>query len=84
MTQKILYLVSEDWYFVSHRLGPSTLHPRRLTWKRSSRWPGPGTSSTEVPGSTRSISLKRSTRNLQLSTSCRPITPSFGGKVDIG
>jgi hypothetical protein len=24
------------------------------------------------------ISLKRSTQNLQLSTSCRPITPSFG------
>src|SRR5262252_1035690 len=30
------------------------------------------------------ISLKRSTQNLQLSTSCRPITPSFGGKADIG
>ncbi len=26
------------------------------------------------------ISLKRSTQNLQLSTSCRPITPSFGAK----
>jgi hypothetical protein len=26
------------------------------------------------------ISLKRSTQNLQLSTSCRPITPSFGPK----
>jgi hypothetical protein len=25
------------------------------------------------------ISPKRSTQNLQLSTSCRPITPSFGG-----
>src|ERR1019366_6112335 len=25
------------------------------------------------------ISLKRSTQNLQLSSSCRPITPSFGG-----
>jgi hypothetical protein len=24
------------------------------------------------------ISLKRSTQNLQLSTSCRPITPSLG------
>jgi hypothetical protein len=30
------------------------------------------------------ISLKRSTQNLQLSTSRRPITPSFGGKADIG
>jgi hypothetical protein len=29
------------------------------------------------------ISLKRSTQNLQLSTSRRPITPSFGGKADI-
>jgi hypothetical protein len=29
------------------------------------------------------ISLKRSTQNLQLSTSCRPITPSFD-KADIG
>ena len=29
------------------------------------------------------ISLKRSTQNLQLSTSwARPITPSFGGKAD--
>src|SRR6202051_3191725 len=25
------------------------------------------------------ISLKRSTQNIQLSPSCRPITPSFGG-----
>jgi hypothetical protein len=30
------------------------------------------------------ISLKRSTQNLQLSTSRRPITPSFRGKADIG
>ena len=30
------------------------------------------------------ISLKRSTQNLQLSTGRRPITPSFGGKADIG
>jgi len=29
------------------------------------------------------ISLKRSTQNLQLSTSRRPITPSFGSKADI-
>src|SRR6478736_3416960 len=29
------------------------------------------------------ISLKRSTQILQLSTSCRPITPSIGGKADI-
>jgi hypothetical protein len=29
------------------------------------------------------ISLKRSTQNLQLSTGRRPITPSFGGKADI-
>ena len=29
------------------------------------------------------ISLKRSTQNLQLSTSCRPITPSFGGKATV-
>jgi hypothetical protein len=27
------------------------------------------------------ISLKRSTQNFQLSTSCRPITPSFGNGV---
>jgi hypothetical protein len=30
------------------------------------------------------ISLKRSTQNLQLSTSCRPITPSVGVREDIG
>ena len=30
------------------------------------------------------ISLKRSTQNLQLSTGRRPITPSFGGRADIG
>jgi hypothetical protein len=29
------------------------------------------------------ISLKRSTQNLQLSTGRRPITPSFGGKAEI-
>jgi hypothetical protein len=29
------------------------------------------------------ISLKRSTQNLQLSTSCRPITPSIGVTTDI-
>jgi len=29
------------------------------------------------------ISLKRSTQNLQLSTSCRPITPSFDPKADM-
>src|SRR5450759_4673613 len=29
------------------------------------------------------ISLKRSTQNIQLSTSCRPITPSIGGITDI-
>src|SRR5262249_15197164 len=29
------------------------------------------------------ISLKRSTQNLQLSTSCRPITPSFGSEADL-
>jgi hypothetical protein len=29
------------------------------------------------------ISLKRSTQNLQLSTGRRLITPSFGGKADI-
>src|ERR1035437_431725 len=28
------------------------------------------------------ISLKRSTQNLQLSTSCRPITPSIGVTAD--
>ena len=27
------------------------------------------------------ISLNRSTQNLQLSTSCRPITPSYGGSA---
>ena len=29
------------------------------------------------------ISLKRSTQNLQLSTSCRPITPSFSPGADV-
>src|SRR5476649_1323644 len=29
------------------------------------------------------ISLKRSTQNLQLSTSCRPITPSIGVTADM-